>query len=195
MLWGQMAATLSRSDFGGPAAAEGVPWRGGDQLPLPVEKGPWCSSAVHACTDGWQASLSVSSRHALSNRPQQSDEHMGLMAWADDAAAVPQYDHVQLHDLLGCEQSWQARWGGQHPECRIPTADAQQPEEADEDANVGVHQAKGDHGNALSDDEVDEEVAAVGYGSPNEGRDLPCSKWRWQSRGDAGGQNNLQHER
>lgn len=57
---------------------------------------------------------------------------------------------------------------------KSPTADAQQPEEADEDANVGVHQAKRDHGNALSDDKVDEEVAAVGYGSPNEGGNLPC---------------------
>ena len=54
------------------------------------------------------------------------------------------------------------------------TADAQQPEEADKDAYVGVHQAERDHGNALSDDKVDEKVAAVGYGSPNEGRDLPC---------------------
>ena len=84
--------------------------------------------------------------------------------------------------VCSCTTCWAAQSLGKHT-CGTSTqnadsltADAQQPEEANEDTNVGVHQAKGDHGNALSDDEVDEEVAAVGYGGPNESRDLPCRK-------------------
>ncbi len=43
-----------------------------------------------------------------------------------------------------------------------PTADVQNSEESHQHSNVGKHDAEGDHGNALSDDVVDEEVAAAG---------------------------------
>ena len=115
-----------------------------------------------------------------------------ISAW--DCWHGRQYPDVTVCSWMTCgaaQRLGKHTWVASTQHAKSPTTDAQQPEEADEDANVGVHQAKGDHGNALSDDEVDEKVAAVGYGSPNEGRNLPCREMKWQSKGDAGGLHNL----
>ena len=47
------------------------------------------------------------------------------------------------------------------------TADLQKPEEGTQDTDVGEHDPEGNQGHCLSDDVVDEEVAAAGQGCPH----------------------------
>ena len=56
------------------------------------------------------------------------------------------------------------------------TTDSQESKQGYQDPNVRKHQPEGDHGNALSNDVVDEEVAAAGQRSPHQAGDASCKQ-------------------
>ena len=55
------------------------------------------------------------------------------------------------------------------------TTYSEDPEQAHQDSNVREHHAEGDHGNPLSDDIIDKEVAATGQRCAHQAGDTSCS--------------------